>query len=504
MHLPPVASLPVRCLLACASIASLLICTAAAAAADRPNILLLLSDDHSYPFVSTYGNTSISTPVLDQLAAEGMRFHRFFTGAPQCVPSRACLMTGRSAVAARMTRFSAPLPRDEITLPELLREHAGYYTGICGRSFHLDGASRNSPALSRIYDKNQLRTFADRVDFLNTCGDSEVATQMAGFLDRKPADRPFFLWANFSDPHHPWNAPAEFRPDPATLQLPPHWPDLPGMREQLADYFAEINRLDRTIGTVLDVLKQKGLYDQTLIVFAGDNGAALPHGKGSLYDPGSNVPLLIRWPGNVKAGGDSKALISGEDIAPTLLAAAGVPAGPRMSGHSFLPLLQNQPFTPRSHVFIERGSHGSNAPVRTDISSSGYDLARAVRSDRWKFIYNCTPWVPYSPVDSAGGPGWKQMQAAAADGTLSAPLISTYFTAPRPVYELYDLDADPSELRNLAGHPETADIEKELREALAEKMILDFDYLPLPALPDQQTQPSPNNGKKAGNKARKQ
>ena len=220
MHLPPVASLPVRCLLACASIASLLICTAAAAAADRPNILLLLSDDHSYPFVSTYGNTSISTPVLDQLAAEGMRFHRFFTGAPQCVPSRACLMTGRSAVAARMTRFSAPLPRDEITLPELLREHAGYYTGICGRSFHLDGASRNSPALSRIYDKNQLRTFADRVDFLNTCGDSEVATQMAGFLDRKPADRPFFLWANFSDPHHPWNAPAEFRPDPATLQLP--------------------------------------------------------------------------------------------------------------------------------------------------------------------------------------------------------------------------------------------------------------------------------------------
>ena len=137
-------------------------------------------------------------------------------------------------------------------------------------------------------------------------------------------------------------------------------------------------------------------------------------------------------------------------------------------------------------------------------SSSGYDLARAVRSDRWKFIYNCTPWVPYSPVDSAGGPGWKQMQAAAADGTLPAPLISTYFTAPRPVYELYDLDADPSELRNLAGHPETADIEKELREALAEKMILDFDYLPLPALPDQQTQPSPNNGKKAGNKARKQ
>jgi N-sulfoglucosamine sulfohydrolase len=343
--------------------------TPMADAADRPNILLLLSDDHSYPFVSTYGNPNVRTPVLDQLAAEGIRFHRFFTGAPQCVPSRACLMTGRSAVAARMTRFSAPLPRDEVTLPELLRQQAGYYTGICGRSFHLDGASRNSPTLNRIYEENNLRTFADRVDFLNTCGDAEVARQTAAFLDQKPADRPFFLWANFSDPHHPWNADPQFRPDPATLQLPPHWPDLPGLREQLADYFAEINRLDRTIGEVLDVLKKKGVYDNTLIVFAGDNGAALPHGKGSLYDPGSNVPFLIRWPHVVQPGGDSRSLISGEDVAPTLLAAAGIEPGPKMTGHSFLPLLKDQSFTPRRFVFVERGSHGSNAPVRTDILS---------------------------------------------------------------------------------------------------------------------------------------
>jgi N-sulfoglucosamine sulfohydrolase len=489
----------IRCLLLTISLAVV----ATGHAAERPNILLLLSDDHSYPFLSTYGNPNVRTPVLDQLAAEGIRFHRFFTGAPQCVPSRACLMTGRSAVAARMTRFSAPLPRDEVTLPELLKEHAGYFTGICGRSFHLDGASRNSPTLNRIYDENNLRTFADRVDFLNTCGDAEVADQTAAFLDKKPADRPFFLWANFSDPHHPWNADPQLRPDPATLQLPAHWPDLPGLREQLADYFAEINRLDRTIGNVLDVLKQKGVYDNTLIVFAGDNGAALPHGKGSLYDPGSNVPFLIRWPGHVQPHGDSRALISGEDVAPTLLAAAGIEPGPKMSGHSFLPLLQNQPFTPRRYVFVERGSHGSNAPVRTDITSSGYDLARAVRSDRWKFIYNCTPWVPYSPVDSAGGPGWKQMLAAADSKTLPTPLINTYFTTPRPVYELYDLDADPSELNNLAGRPETAAVEKELREALAEKMILDFDYLPLPALPDQQDNPPQNGGKKSAGKARK-
>jgi len=116
------------------------------------------------------------------------------------------------------------------------------------------------------------------------------------------------------------------------------------------------------------------------------------------------------------------------------------------------------------------------------MSNSGFDLSRAVRSDRYKFIYNCTPWIPYAPVDSAGGAAWTQIKAAHADGTLAAALRATYFTTPRPVYELYDLAADPSELSNLSGKPELASIERELRIALAEKMIVDFDYLPLPAL----------------------
>ncbi len=455
--------------------------SSAAAAADKPHILFLLSDDHSYPFVGCYGDRNVRTPTLDRLAAEGMKFHRFFTGAPQCVPSRATLMTGRSPVAARMTRFSAPLPRDEVTFPELLRDQAGYATGVCGRTYHLDGTTRQGAAIARVYQQHRLQTFAERVDYLRTGRDTEVAGQVAEFLDQKSAEKPFFLWANFSDPHHAWNAPAEFRPDPASLQLPAHWPDLPGMREQLADYCAEVNRLDRTIGTILDVLAQRGFLDKTLIVFAGDNGAALPHGKGSLYDPGSNVPLIVRWPGVVQAGGESRALLSGEDLGPTLLAAAGLEPPPRMSGVSFLPLLKGEPYTPRKHIFVERGSHGSAAPVNVNIRSSSYDLGRAVRSDRYKFIYNGTPWIPYSPVDSAGGAAWTQIQAAAAEGKLAPGLQATYFTTPRPVYELYDLDNDPSELNNLSGRPELAAVEQELRETLAEKMILDWDYLPLPA-----------------------
>jgi arylsulfatase A-like enzyme len=452
-----------------------------AAEPQRLNILLLLSDDHSYPFVSCYGDGNVRTPTLDRLANEGMMFHRFFTAAPQCVPSRAALMTGRSPVAARMTRFSSPLPRDEVTFPELLRDQAGYFTGICGRGYHLDGSRRSGAAVRRVFDEHRLQTFAERVDYLNTCPDNEVADQVAVFLDKKPADKPFFLWANFSDPHHAWTAPAELRPDPASLKLPAHWPDLPGMREQLADYCAEVNRLDRTVSGVLDVLRERGLIDNTLIIFTGDNGAALPHGKGSLYDPGVNVPLIVHWPGMVKAAAESNALISGEDIAPTVLEAAGLPPHPRMSGRSFLPLLKGERHKRREYVYFERGPHG-RAPVSVDMSSSGYDLSRAVRSDRYKFIYNCTPWIPYAPVDSAGGAAWRQIKAANDARKLSDRVRATYFTSPRPVYELYDLQEDPSELNNLSGRAELSGVERELRAALAEKMVLDFDYLPLPAI----------------------
>ncbi len=462
--------------------AALLALCSHAVAADRPNILFLLSDDHSYPFLSCYGDTNVKTPALDQLAVEGMKFRRFFTAAPQCVPSRASFLTGRSPVAARITRFSSPLARDEITFPEVLREKAGYFVGVCGRSYHLDGSGqRGGTEVGELLEKHGLKTFQQRFDYVKTGSDTAAATQTAEFLDLKPEGKPFCLWVNFSDPHHIWNAPDEFRPAPASLKLPAHWPDLPGMREQLADYCAEVNRLDRAVKAILDLLAARGLSTNTVVVFAGDNGVALPHGKGSLYDPGSNVPFLVRWPGVVKPGGESRALLSGEDLAPTLLAAVGVPATAKMSGVSFLPLLKGQPHTPRQHIFIERGPHGS-APVAVNMSNSGYDLGRAVRSDRYKFIYNCTPWIPYAPVDSAGGAAWTQMKTAQAEGNLAPGVSATYFTTPRPVYELYDLAADPSELHNLSGQPELATVERELRVALAEKMILDFDYLPLPAI----------------------
>lgn len=474
-----------------------------AATTSKPNIVFLLSDDHSYPFLSCYGDTNVHTPAIDSLAADGMKFHRFFTGAPQCVPSRATFMTGRSPVAARMTRFSSPLPADEVTFPELLRREGGYFTGVFGRGYHLDGpGSDRAKEVADRLEARKMRTFRGRLDMVETNSPQQVPGRLADFFDRKPAGKPFFLWVNFSDPHHPWNASSD-QPSPAKLKIPAHWPDTPAMRQQLAAYCGEVNRVDRQVAEILEILKKRGLVENTIVIFTGDNGMAFPHGKGSLYDPGLNVPFILRWPGTTRPGGESRTLLSGEDVGPTLLSAAGVKVPARMSGVSFLPLLRGEAYTPRQYVFGERGPHGS-APVTVNMGSGGYDLSRCVRSDRYKFIYHCTPWIPYQPVDSASGAAWKEMVTNNENGTLAPELRRAYFTTPRPVYELYDLERDPSELNNLSGTAAVAAVERDLREALIDKMIVDFDYLPLPAplrtAAAGEVKSGPKSGKRGKNK----
>lgn len=457
------------------------------AAETQPNILFLLSDDHSYPYLGCYGHPDVQTPNLDRLASEGMRFDRMFVSCPQCVPSRAALMTGRSPVAVRMVRFTSPLPSEVAALPDLLRDRGNYFTGVAGRSYHLDGPAtrgqRGAPELGRVMDEHNLRTFKQRVDYVEPQGGgmTRFGDKLAQFLDAVPEGRPWFFWLGFSDPHHVWNTQGPRGDiDPSTLTLPPHLPDLPGVRSDLAKYLAEIEHLDGDIQTVLNTLSQRGFAENTLVVFMGDNGMALPHGKGALHDPGIHVPLIVRWPGVVQPGGVTKALISGEDFAPTMLAAAGLTPPESMSGISFLPLLKGGSFEPRKYIFAERGPHGGDGGMKPDVLASTFDLSRCVRSDRYKLIYNCTPHGAVAPVDSRNDPGWKEMQAAHAAGKLSPEHDLAYFTTPRTTFELYDLEQDPGELHNLTGDARHAEIEESLKRALTEKMVLDWDFLPTP------------------------
>ncbi len=452
----------------------------------KPNILFLLSDDHSYPYLGAYGNKDVRTPTLDRLAAQGLRADRAFVTSPSCVPSRASLMSGRSPVAARMVRFTAPLPPDVVTLPDVLRHEAGYFTGVAGRYHHLDGPEKKfaerTPNIWALIGEHDLRSFERRFNYSQEPGEMEdFGGKLNSFLEKVPEGQPWFFWLNFSDPHHVWTLRGpQGLPDASKLDVPDYLPDLPGVRGDLARHIAEIEHLDTDIADVLEVLRARGLDENTLVVFMGDNGMAFPHGKGALHDPGIAVPLLVRWPGVVQPGTSTKALISGEDIAPTMLDAAGVKAPKEMSGVSFLKLLRgDEAREDRRYIFAQRGPHGGDGGMRPDMPAATFDLSRAIRSERYKLIYNCTPNAPVAPIDSVGQPSWKEITAAHAAGTLEAKFVKAYFT-PRPTYELYDLERDPAEMNNVAGDPAYAEVEQELKLALAEKMTLDWDFLPLP------------------------
>jgi arylsulfatase A-like enzyme len=451
----------------------------------RPNILLVLSDDHSAAFLGCYGDKIIKTPNFDRFAGEGARFDRAYVASPQCVPSRAAFMTGRSPVATGMTRFSAPLPADVVSFPELLRAGAGYHTGILGRSYHLDG-SRLPEETRIVFDKYGLRTFAKRVDYLpdGAQGRARVPALMNAFFDQAPKNKPWFLQVGFSDPHRTLDKNAIPDPhDPDKLVLPPFFPETPALREDLARYYDEVSRLDGDFGRVLKVLEERGQARNTLVVFMGDNGGALLRGKGTLYELGVRVPLLARWPQTLKPGTTTSALISGEDLAPTFLEAAGVAVPKQMTGKSFLPLLRGTTAGERQYVFSERGAHGSGLPSGT----GAFDLGRCVVGKTHKLVYNALWQLPYSPVDFSGNAFWKEIQAMHKEGKLAPQHARLYFPPARPMFELFDLSRDPHEMENLAGKPEHAAVERELKAVLQEWMILNRDYLPLPVPPGRGT-----------------
>ncbi len=459
----------------------LVLLTVVEAAERKPNIIFVLSDDHSYPYLGCYGSKDLKTPNLDRLAAEGALFHRMFTSAPQCVPSRAAYLTGRSAVACRMTRFSSPLPKDEITFPEILKRDAGYFVGVLGRSYHLDGSGKKAGETQKVFEEYGLKTFTQRFDYVDATGQGNIGKTMTEFFDKCPKEKPFCLWVNFSDPHHPWDS-GKNPPAAATLTVPGFLPDLPGVRKDLSAYMGEIESADDEFQRVMDIVKTRAGLDNTLVIFAGDNGMAFPSGKGSLHDPGLHVPLIVWWRGVIKPGMNSNALISGEDIGPLCLQAAGLPVPERMSGIGFLPLLRGEAFTERTHIFGERGPHGS-ATFTEKTTANAVDYSRCVRSAGYKLIYNITPNLKYGPVDSGGNPSWKEMTAAFESDRLASEFKKLYFTSPRPVYELYDLNKDPHELQNRYGENEYDAITLELKLALQKKMILDYDYIPLPIEP---------------------
>ena len=454
------------------------------AADDRPNILLVLSDDQSAFAVGCYDNNDILTPNLDRFASQGVRFTRAYATSPQSVPSRASIMTGRSPVAVNMPRFNVTLARRFRAFPEYLREK-GYYTGVAGRGYHLDGAvSGRVGKIKEVeiyYREHGYKTFPDRLDTCMVVANANkgayhgrINAQFRTFMERRDKEKPFFLQLSYSDPHHPYDAPEVH--DPATLTLPEFYPDTRAVREYLAAYYDEIHRLDSDFGEVLRYLDEHGLAENTIVIFMGDNGGAQFMAKGTLYENGIRVPLMIRWPGRVPAA-VSDALVSNVDLAATCLAAAGLPVPEEIEGENLLPLLTEGKTPGERHVYSIRSCHATNSLPK---STAVFDQMRCIVGERYKLIYNLLPGQPWVPVDFSGTAMFRELARMNESGELEARFRKLYFSPTRPMFELFDLENDPFEQHNLADDPAMRSVRDELILKLTYKMIEDEDFATLP------------------------
>lgn len=437
-------------------------CPAAAPERPRPNIVVIIADDLGCDDIAPYHMAAARTPNLARLAREGMRFDRAFLTCSSCSPSRSSLITARYPHATGACELHQPLPADQVTFVERLRE-SGYWTAAAGK-WHL------GPHPKKRFD---LVVEAAAPLPADVPRDGSGCEHWLPTLDRRPADKPFFLWLAAFDPHRDYANGAVSPPHrPEDVAVPPFYPDTPAVRRDLALYYDEIARLDGYVGRLLDALSARGLVENTLVLFMTDNGRPFPRSKTTVYDSGIRTPLIIRWPAGIAPGTACGALVSSVDIGPTLVELAGAESSTSFQGRSFVRLLSDPSGSIRPAVFAEHNWHDFTA------------RERAVRDPRYKLIVNERPDLPGTPpADAVRGDTFQEMRRLRDEGGLTAGQGSVFVT-PRPREELYDLETDPHELVNLAGDPRHEPALHRLREELATWSRETGDAAPQTLTPD--------------------
>ncbi len=421
------------------------------AADSRPNFIVFVADDAAWNDIGCYGNLAVRTPNLDRLARQGMRFTQAMLTTSSCSPSRCSILTGRYPHATGAEQLHWPLPAGQVTFVELLRRH-GYWTCSAGK-WHL------GPAAVKKFDR-VIRGVKNN-PWLRA-------------LRQRPRGKPFFLWAAFVDPHRPYQPGAVDPPHkPEEVVVPPFLPDVPEVRRDLALYYDEISRMDQHIGQVLEELQRQGVAEETFVLFISDNGRPFPRCKTTLYHSGIKTPWIVRYPKLVRPGSVTGSLVSAVDIAPTILELAGVPVPETVQGRSFVPVLKDPGATIRRCAFAEQNWHDFTAH------------RRAVYDGRYKYIWNAYPELPMTPpADAVASPTYQAMLRLHARGKLR-PEQATCFRKPSPREELYDTQADPYEMHNLAGDPRYRQVLKRLRRELQNWKQATGDRVPRVRTPDE-------------------
>ena len=400
--------------------------------ASRPNIVWISNEDMS-PRLGAYGDKLARTPTLDRLARESVRFTNAFTTAPVCAPSRAAIITGmfQNAIGAQHMRTT------EDRIPEL----PGPYLAV--PPFYVKAFPEYLRAAGYFTSNRAKTDYQFGVPF--TIWD-DIGPN-AHWRNRSDKNQPFFSVFNIQVTHEsqifPTSPARKGKPlitDPKEVPLPPYYPDTPLVRQEIARMYDNIADMDTQVGELLRQLDDDGLTDNTIVFYWSDHGDGIPRSKRSLYDSGLHVPLMIRWPKNssVVPGSANDQLVSFVDLAPTVLAMAGVEIPAHLQGRVLVgPKASNEP----QFIYAARD--------RMDIE---YDMMRAARDKRFLYIRNFQPELPYAGhvpyrTQSDIMQEWLRLQA---ESQLSGP-PALWMRTHRPAEELYDTRSDPHQVNNLAA-----------------------------------------------------
>jgi len=454
------------------------------AATKKPNILFAISDDQSWLHAGAYGDNVVKTPVFDRVARQGVLFNHAYCASPSCTPSRGGILSGQHIWRLRQGgQLYGSLPADIPVYTDLLQEngyHVGYTRKGWGPGPIKPGGRKTNPAGPKSYNSFQK------------------------FLQENQNNNPWCFWFGSHDPHRSYE-PGSGVASGMKLQdvsLPPVLPDSPEIRSDICDYYFEIQRFDKEVGQILDLIKQKGQLENTLIVITSDNGMPFPRAKANLYDLGTRMPLAIAWKDHIPPRRIIDDFVSLTDLAPTFLQAADVKIPKPMTGKSLLPiLLGNQSGRvdlARDHVVTARERHAFVRPGGLSYPS------RAIRTHQYLYIRNYKPdrWPGGDPplfgdIDiwdlKTYGPTKEYMMKYR-----SAPHVKHLFKLSflkRPAEELYDLKIDPHQINNIAGNPQYYRIKKQLAKRLVAYLKKTHDARETDAEPMWDTWPYDGNKK---------
>ncbi len=450
-----------------------------AALSKRPNVVLIVSDDHGRGDLGCYGNPVIQTPHLDALAAEGVRFTNAFCTTASCSASRSVILSGLynhcNGQYGHEHSYHHFRSFDHVRSLPVLLSQAGYRTARVGK-YHV------APEQVYKFDVALPGNSRSPVQMADNCRD---------FIAGGDA-RPFFLYFCTSDPHRGGGKATglphqpdrfgnrdqgypgieEVTYDPEKVIVPDYLPDIPECRAELAQYYQAVSRVDQGVGRLMDVLKKAGRYDDTIVIYLSDNGIAFPGAKTTLYEPGMNLPCIVRTPWQKNRGIACDALINYADLAPTILDFAGaVPSDSGFHGRSFQSVLE------REHVDGWDTTYASH----TFHEITMYYPMRVVRERRFKLIWNIADGLEYPFASDLWESATWQGNLRRGNTRYGRRTIDAYLH--RPKFELYDLQNDPHEVVNLADDPKYQDKLNEMKARLKafqkrtqDPWILKWDY----------------------------